>query len=488
MDHEQTDERPLCLLDLLKFGYTLHKMVEGYAENDLVAPLDQESSVTDIIESLRSLKSGLTQFQLRDSDVLAGETIEPLIFDLKIRRDSDEGTLGDDVEQLKDTLASLFNAVREEASHRHMYPVTPAKPFGDFGLPDFLEPTLPSEFDSHLREANRCSAVGFELSAVLCTLLATEVVTRYYYDQVTRTLPSEGETWVEWKCPECGHKATCPKCGYKGRCRSPSEEKTWGQLVSKLEGAKYQCPKQVTDKLKHIVDEYRNPAMHAKLEMESGIATTVWRICAPLAREMIEDLLTRGLSITPPTQDEIDAILMAADTIVGKADQNDLASILKGGDPSKRVLEKGWNKLPDYGALEDLTFDQIDGKVSWCIHHRWLRIKRDQDGIPLLCHSVQGEEQAKALWVEWLLGWFEDWRGAGQPGRVWPRLETINRDIKFMLLEAISERDRRDLSPVLRAWFPHEVKAVRKAVNRTLQSLGLQALPHPDRRSTQGVK
>jgi hypothetical protein len=73
--------------------------------------------------------------------------------------------------------------------------------------------------------------------------------------------------------------------------------------------------------------------------------------------------------------------------------------------------------------------------------------------------------------VERLLGWFEEWQGAGQPERVWPRLETIQRDIKFMLLEAIEERERRDLVPVLRAWFPHEVRAVRTAINHTLQSL-----------------
>jgi hypothetical protein len=90
------------------------------------------------------------------------------------------------------------------------------------------------------------------------------------------------------------------------------------------------------------------------------------------------------------------------------------------------------------------------------------------------------------LWVERLLGRFEDWLNAGQPEWVWPRLETINRDIKFMLLEAIGERDRRDLAPVLRAWFPHEVQAVRTAINRALQSLGQRALPHPDRRSAQG--
>jgi hypothetical protein len=37
-----------------------------------------------------------------------------------------------------------------------------------------------------------------------------------------------------------------------------------------------------------------------------------------------------------------------------------------------------------------------------------------------------------------------------------------------MLLEAIREQGRRDLAPVLRAWFPHEIRAVRKVINRSL--------------------
>ena len=99
----------------------------------------------------------------------------------------------------------------------------------------------------------------------------------------------------------------------------------------------------------------------------------------------------------------------------------------------------------------------------------------------MLYHSEKGWERTQQLWVERLLSWFEEWQEAGQPGQVWPRLETIHRDIKFMLLEAIREQGRRDLAPVLRAWFPHEIRAVRKAINHTLRSLGQQTLPHPGR-------
>ena len=192
--------------------------------------------------------------------------------------------------------------------------------------------------------------------------------------------------------------------------------------------------------------------------------------------------VTLVLPAEPPAREEIDVILMAADGIVGTAGRSGLTLILN-GSRSKKALAWEWDKLPDYGALRHLTADQIGRKVDWCIHHRWLRLEHNRDGIPLLYHSTKGWERVKELWVERLLGWFEDWQAAGRPEQVWPRLETINRDIKFMLLDAIGERGRRDLAEVLRAWFPHEIRAVRTAINRTLQGLGERALAHPGRGS-----
>ncbi|MEA3340297.1 MAG: RQC-minor-1 family DNA-binding protein [Chloroflexota bacterium] len=192
--------------------------------------------------------------------------------------------------------------------------------------------------------------------------------------------------------------------------------------------------------------------------------------------------VTLVLPAEPPAREEIDVILMAADAIVGRAGRSGVTLILN-GSRSKKALRWEWDKLPDYGALEHLTADQITRKIDWCIHHRWLRLEHDRDGIPLLYHSTKGWERVKQLWVERLLVWFEQWRRAGQPGRVWPRLETINREIKLMLLEAIEEQARRELTPVLRAWFPHEVRAVRKRINRVVQGLGERTLRHPRRRA-----
>lgn len=165
------------------------------------------------------------------------------------------------------------------------------------------------------------------------------------------------------------------------------------------------------------------------------------------------------LPLEPPRQDEIDAVLMAADAIVAQAGRAGVTLILK-GSRSQKALAQGWDKLPDYGRLRHLTTDQIARIVDWCIHHDWLWIEYDH-GIPLLVHSPQGWERVKMLWVARVLEWFAKWTAAEQPERVWPALGHIHREIKLRVLEVISHEQRVELAPVLCTWFPHEVRVVR---------------------------
>jgi hypothetical protein len=187
--------------------------------------------------------------------------------------------------------------------------------------------------------------------------------------------------------------------------------------------------------------------------------------------------ITLVLPAKPPTQEEIDAIIMATDAIVGRAGRSGVVLILK-GSRSQKALTWEWDKLPDHGRLAHLTTEQIERKVDWCIYHKWLRIEYDR-AVPLLYHTEQSWERAKPLWVERLLEWFDEWLLAGQPEQVWPRLETIHRDIKFMLLDEIARQRMVHLTPVLHSWFLYEVRAVRTAINQALQTMGQQPLPHP---------
>jgi hypothetical protein len=160
---------------------------------------------------------------------------------------------------------------------------------------------------------------------------------------------------------------------------------------------------------------------------------------------------------------------MAADAVAGSVGRTGLVQILN-GSRSQKLRDKGWDRLPEYGALSSQTAKEIGTKVDWCIHHDWLRIEYDRD-IPLIFLAAKGWERVKALWVTRVLGWFETWQTAGHPEQVWPQIEWVHREIKFMLLTTIEQNRRLDLAPVLRAWKSHEVQKVRQAIQHTLNAL-----------------
>lgn len=58
-------------------------------------------------------------------------------------------------------------------------------------------------------------------------------------------------------------------------------------------------------------------------------------------------------------------------------------------------------------------------------------------------------------------------------------METIHRDIKFMVLKRVATGEMQQYTPILRAWFSHEVRKVRECINGTLQRLGQKPMPHP---------
>ena len=180
----------------------------------------------------------------------------------------------------------------------------------------------------------------------------------------------------------------------------------------------------------------------------------------------------------PPTPEEIDAVLMAADAIIGKAGRSGLTLILAGSG-SKRVLAKEWDQILEYGALSHLTAEVVGTKVDWCIHHKWLRVEYDTNGIPLLVHSPKGWERVKRLWVLRLFCQFEEWAERKDLMHIWLLLENIHRDIKLSLLATIVEKECRELATVLRAWFPYEVRKMRMAINEALEQLGYETLSHP---------
>lgn len=272
-----TGQRPLRLGQLVRLGYTLHEL-EHCPADALLGTSDTEPGPPGVIERLDNLMYDLEQLELMDTDGLARMTVRPLIFRLQRAHARGERQLGGYAAELHRVLRDLSAALHREAFEMYTYPVRPItaflverlvdEPSRLFSVPDVLEPPLPTRVDDVVREAGRCLAVGFEAAALLFILQATELIVGYYYERVTGRAP---------------------------RHKSSVRPMAWGAMNSALARPEYACPSSLISDLKHIVRDYRNPAMHGRLELTEGIAVKVWALCSDAVYQMIDDLVGRRL-------------------------------------------------------------------------------------------------------------------------------------------------------------------------------------------------
>jgi superfamily II DNA helicase RecQ len=85
------------------------------------------------------------------------------------------------------------------------------------------------------------------------------------------------------------------------------------------------------------------------------------------------------------SEDEIRIILRGTDDIIGSGGRGLLAKILK-GSRQKTVLEHELDRSPVYGALSELSLEQITARIDWLIIEGYLRIEYDYR-LPLLVYT-----------------------------------------------------------------------------------------------------
>jgi hypothetical protein len=171
----------------------------------------------------------------------------------------------------------------------------------------------------------------------------------------------------------------------------------------------------------------------------------------------------------PPTQAEIDLVLLTVDALPGKLDRKDIVFILKGSRRS-RALFNQWYKLETFGSMHHLNDYRIGQTVDWCIHDGLLQLVINPQGEMKVYFDKKGWERNKDIWKERILDWFGMLVDEGKPEDVWPRIKPIHPEIKQMVLEHISRLGNRRFEPVLAAWEAHEENAEIKA--RIEQLLG----------------
>ncbi len=169
----------------------------------------------------------------------------------------------------------------------------------------------------------------------------------------------------------------------------------------------------------------------------------------------------------PPSQAEIDAVLLTVDALPGKLERKDIIFILKGSRRS-RTLFNQWYRLESYSALRHMTDDAIMRTVDYCFHDGWLRLVYDQNGKLLAVFDQKGWERIKAIWAERVRSWLHSWVDTGTPEAAWPKLKPIHTQIKNMVLVSIAGKDAKKLQPALEVWAANETD---EATLKTLHGL-----------------
>ncbi len=157
----------------------------------------------------------------------------------------------------------------------------------------------------------------------------------------------------------------------------------------------------------------------------------------------------------PPSQAEIDLVLLTVDALPGKLDRKDIVFILKGSRRS-RALFNQWYKLESFGAMHHLDDYTIGKTVDWCIYDGWLQLVVDPKGEMKVYFDKKGWERNKEIWKQRVLDWFGMLMEQGTPKDVWPRMKPIHREIKSMVLDEIADRGTREFDPILVEWESHE--------------------------------
>ena len=184
-------------------------------------------------------------------------------------------------------------------------------------------------------------------------------------------------------------------------------------------------------------------------------------------RERVHFHLDSG-EIAHLTNDEIKAILRAADGLIATGGRSMLSKVLK-GSKDKKVLEYGLEKNPVYGFFSNLTIPEITQRIDWAIMNDYLRIEYS-DRLPVIVFSEKGWEIERETYAEELLQKLTklldgyDYSFVGE-------LKDRNRGMILLLIEKIRKTNNPDFIPLLKAWQEIDYKKVQSALQEAIDYL-----------------
>ncbi|MEW6623954.1 MAG: RQC-minor-1 family DNA-binding protein [Bacillota bacterium] len=168
------------------------------------------------------------------------------------------------------------------------------------------------------------------------------------------------------------------------------------------------------------------------------------------------------------SDEEIKAILRAADELIAVGGRSLLAKILK-GSKDKKVLEYKLDQCPVYGYYRDLTLQKITNRIDWMIKKGYLEIEY-RDRLPMLVFSEKGWEIERETYAEELLQKLTKLL-EGKDYSFVQELKDRNRGMILLLIEKIRHTGNARFIPLLKAWKEIEYKKVQAAIQNVIDCL-----------------
>ncbi|WP_019023188.1 MULTISPECIES: RQC-minor-1 family DNA-binding protein [unclassified Thioalkalivibrio] len=168
------------------------------------------------------------------------------------------------------------------------------------------------------------------------------------------------------------------------------------------------------------------------------------------------------------SDEEMRAILRAADDLIMFGGRNLLAKVLK-GSRAKKVLELGLNDNPVHGFYRALSEEAILARIDRAIVDGWLAIEYD-GRLPLLVFTDHGWAIEREARARELFDQLAENARRDPPFEV-ETLRDRNRSMIWRLLDLIEASRDSDFIPLLLAWGEIDYRKVRQRIRSVIAQL-----------------
>jgi hypothetical protein len=175
--------------------------------------------------------------------------------------------------------------------------------------------------------------------------------------------------------------------------------------------------------------------------------------------------------------EEIYAILRAADDIIGEGGRTLVSKILK-GSKEKKLLELGLGQNPAYGFFAERTMEEVMEKVDWMIQEGFLDTEMS-GRLPMIVFTpigwlIERDRRGSELLDQW-----DVWVRNGITPLNMIDLKDCNRGMMLLFLRKVLLTNDEKYIPFLKKWAEVDYKKVRDAIAGVVQILEQQDVQDP---------